>query len=469
VDEILVCNNEIIPGDDILVEERASIDYSFVTGESEPVVKSKGDYIYAGGWQVGSSIKLVVQKETSQSYLTKFWNAKAFKEEKPHIKLVDQISRYFILVIIALAVGGALFWQFMDPANTWTVFTAVLIVDCPCAPALSIPFTVGSVMRVFGKNKFYLKNTDVVEKISLINSMVFDKTGTLTSTEKKDIEFIGVLSSTEKVLVAGLTSNSTHPLSKQINQTLYDPKNGLAEFDSFQEIAGEGLMGEFNGLEVQLGSASFIGEEDTSRNKASRVFVRIDERFKGYFELRTAYRKGLTHLIQKLSDKFKLSVLSGDNQSEEKTLGAFFPKTSKMYFNQSLEDKLKVLKKMQDGGQKVLMLGDGLNDASALMQSDIGIAVTEETSHFSPASDGILEAGALVKMNKFLSLGSTAKKIIIASFVLSFIYNVGGVTLALLGQLTPFVAAILMPLSSITIIVFTTIMVRLAANRLKLN
>lgn len=468
-DEILVRNNEIIPGDAILVEARAAIDYSFVTGESEPVTKIKGDYIYAGGRQVGSNIKLVIQKEISQSYLTKLWNDKAFKEEKPHVKLVDQISRYFTLVIIALALGGAVFWQFLDPTKTWTVFTAVLIVACPCALALATPFTVGSVMRVFGKNNFYLKNTDVVEKISLIDTMVFDKTGTLTSTDKKQVDFIGTLSSTDKALIHGLTKDSTHPLSKLVSQSLHDSNNDTIEFSVFEEISGKGLVGEFNGTSVQIGSDKFTGIENTSSTKASRVFVLINDQAKGYFEIKTSYRNGLRELIQKLGVKFRLAILSGDNETEEKTLNTFFPNSSGMYFNQSPDDKLKVIRHMQDEGHRVLMLGDGLNDAGALMQSDIGIAVTEDTSHFSPASDAILEANALTKMGEFLSLGKTAKGIIIGSFLLSFIYNAGGITLALFGQLTPLVAAILMPLSSITIVIFTTTMVRIVANKLKLN
>jgi len=468
-DEILVRNNEIIPGDAILITDKAAIDYSFVTGESDPVAKVTGDYIYAGGRQVGSNIKLVIQKEISQSYLTELWNNKAFKAEKPHVKLVDKISRYFTLVIIVLAVGGALFWQIIDPEKTWVVFTAVLIVACPCALALSTPFTVGSVMRVFGKNKFYLKNADVVEKISSINTLVFDKTGTLTSTEKKDIVFIGDLSISEKALIAGITANSTHPLSKQIHQEMVVPENGEIVFNDYEEIAGKGLIGKYKSVNVKIGSANFTEIEQITSIRGAQVFVLIDGKFKGYFELKTSYRSGLNSLIQKLSASFNLSVLSGDNESEKRVLGEFFPEPTKMYFNQNPSNKLEVIKAMQAENQKVLMLGDGLNDAGALMQSDIGVAVTEDTSYFSPASDAILEAGALEKMDKFLSLGSTAKKIIITSFVLSFLYNIGGVTLALTGQLTPLLAAILMPLSSITIVVFTTTMVRLMANKLKLD
>ena len=468
-DEILVRNNEIIPGDAILIDEVAAIDYSFVTGESDPVSKNKGDYIYAGGRQVGSSIKLVIQKEISQSYLTKLWNDKAFTKEKEHVKLVDKISHYFTMVIIFLAIGGAVFWEFTDPTRTWIVFTAVLIVACPCALALSTPFTVGSVMRVFGKNKFYLKNAKVVERLSTIKRLVFDKTGTLTSTDIRRVNFKGDLSEDEKALIVGITANSTHPLSLLIFGELKEYLKSGLNIESFQELAGKGLMGIHNGNEIKLGSATFTKVKEKFSDQATRVFVVINGFNKGYFELKSSYRKGMMALVNRLRYQYEMSVLSGDNEGEREKLGTIFPKGSQMFFDQSPEAKLESVKRMQQNGENILMLGDGLNDAGALKQSNIGIAVTENTSHFSPASDAILEGSAFRQLDKFLALGKKAKHIIISSFVLSFIYNLGGVSLALTGQLTPLVAAVLMPLSSITIVIFTTTMVRLMANKLKLN
>ncbi len=467
-DEILVRNNEIIPGDAILIDKEASIDYSFVTGESEPVRRKQGDYIYAGGRQVGSGIRLVIQKKISQSYLTKLWNNEAFSKEKSSLKLVDQISQYFTLTIILLALGGAFYWQLADPSKTWTVFTAVLIVACPCALALSTPFTTGSVTRVFGKNRFYLKNADVAEQMGSIEHVIFDKTGTLTDNNQHQFSFIGELSDADKGIIAMIAGNSTHPLSTEISKSLITHQNSRHLLTGFKEIPGKGLQAEVNGLNIRLGSATFVGIDEPNHGKATRVFVKFGDSFKGYFELKTNYRKGMSSLIQHLKQRFRLSVLSGDNNGEQASLQKIFPKNTQMFFDQAPEDKMNVIKEFQNQG-KVMMLGDGLNDAGALMQSEVGIAVTENTSHFSPASDAILEASSLYKLDKFLSLAKSSKKIIMASFVLSVLYNLGGIGFAITGNLTPLIAAILMPLSSISVVVFTTLMVRFSANRLKLN
>ena len=468
-DQILVRNNEVIPGDAILIDESASIDYSFVTGESEAISKRKGDYIYAGGRQIGKGIKLIIQKEISQSYLTQLWNDKAFGKDKKHVKLVDQISKYFTLAIVALAIGGALFWQSTDPSKTWTVFTAVLIVACPCALALSTPFTVGSVTRVFGRNKLYLKNSEIVERMSSVSTLVFDKTGTLTTPNDKKLDFHGTLHKDQQAMLALVTSQSTHPLSRIIWENFQDQDLKHLSLDHFEEVLGKGVKAIVNGVQVRLGSKDFLGQESDREAKSSSVHVEIGGDYLGYFLLKNRYREGISNLIRGVQGRFGLAILSGDHEGERNNLEELFPKGTSMFFRQSPDDKLEVIAKIQRGGNKVLMIGDGLNDAGALQQSEVGIAVTENTSHFSPASDAIIEAQALKNLDKFLNLSKRAKSIIVASFVLSLLYNVLGVSFALVGLLTPLFAAILMPLSSISVVIFTTLMVNWQAKNLKLN
>ncbi len=465
-DEILIRNNEIIPADAILIDESASIDYSFVTGESKPVLKKKGDYIYAGGKQVGSTIRLVIQKEISHSYLTKLWNDEAFSKDSEHVSIVDKVSQYFTIAVVGLAIAGAVIWQLIDPSKTWLVFTAVLIVACPCALALSTPFTVGSVMRVFGRNKLYLKNAGVVEKMSSINHIVFDKTGTLTSSEQKSLEFHGMMAQRHWSLIRALAGNSTHPLSVLIYNSVQDDGK-VSHIESYTELPGKGILGEVSGTKIRIGSAEWLGA--TNKSESTSVHVEVDGVHLGYFEIKSTYRKGIKELIKSLGRKFRLSVLSGDNSSQQSTLARFFPKKTEMHFDQGPDEKLEAVKEMQNRGGNVLMLGDGLNDAGALKQSDLGFAVTENISHFSPASDAILEGNSMTKMDRFLQLSTSSRRIVIWSFVISICYNAGGVSLALAGVLTPLIAAILMPLSSITVVVFTTLMVRLKALQLKLK
>lgn len=468
-DEIAMRNGEIIPADAILIDDEAAIDYSFITGESDAVQQKKGDYLYAGGRHTGPMARMIVQKEVSQSYLTRLWNDDAFSQEDEGRSMIDRISKYFTLIIIGIAVLAGVYWQFTNPANTWLVFTAVLIVACPCALALVTPFTSGSVMRVLGRNKFYLKNASVVEKFSAIDSVVFDKTGTITHTTNRAVSFSGdELSVQEKALVLPVVMGSTHPLSRLIRGFLGEAEQEYLP-ESFTELPGKGIDATVAGVRVLLGSATFVGEEGNSAAGLTKVYLKIGNRLRGSFQIKSQYREGIETCVQELAKDHELAVLSGDNNNEASALRQFFPEATAMKFNQSPESKLREIKGMQEQGHAVVMLGDGLNDAGALKQSDIGIAVTEDIAAFSPASDAILEASVLAKLNQLLHFGKSSKKVIWASFVLSFLYNVVGISLAVMGVFTPLIAAILMPLSSISVVFFTTFGVHVLAKKFKLS
>ena len=179
---ILVRQNEMIPADAVIMKGDGNIDYSFVSGENEPVQKNRGELVYAGGKQIGSSIEMEVVNPVEQSYITQLWNNNdAFAEQKNKDKsFVHPWSRYFTLVLFAIAGSAAIYWSINDPTKVWPAVTAALLVACPCSLLLSSTFTFGNMLRHFGKNKFYLKNSSVIESLSKINTIVFDKTGTLT-------------------------------------------------------------------------------------------------------------------------------------------------------------------------------------------------------------------------------------------------------------------------------------------------
>jgi Cu+-exporting ATPase len=466
-DQLLIRNNEVIPADSILIDEQANIDYSFVSGESEPIQKHKGELIYAGGRLVGKQANFVAQKEVSQSYLTGLWNQHDASKKETRT-LIDKVSQYFTLVIVAVATAAAIFWQGQDPSKTWLVFTAVLIVACPCALALATPFTMGSVLRVFARNRFYLKSPEVIERMQQINTIVFDKTGTLTESAQHAVSFEGdALTENEIAIISLAISSSTHPLSRTILQYLGKVEHQNYQLESFEEVMGKGIIANVNGLTVRIGSHK-LGENAEQDPRQTNVFVWFGEQLRGKFKLQNEYRKGIKYLIQKLSKGFKLKLLSGDNDSEQKRLEEFFPAQSEMRFSQKPHDKLAFIEACQQRGDQVMMIGDGLNDAGALKQSQIGIAVAEDVSSFSPASDGILDAKELNQLNGFFGLTKAAKTVVIWSFVISFVYNIGGLSFAVAGLLTPLVAAILMPLSSITVVLFTTSAVQLFAKKMKL-
>ncbi|MBN8703806.1 MAG: HAD-IC family P-type ATPase, partial [Bacteroidetes bacterium] len=195
----------------------------------------------------------------------------------------------------------------------------------------------------------------------------------------------------------------------------------------------------------------------------------IDNKILGCFEIKNKYREGLNELVQNLKKEYSLTVLTGDNPSEKENLEYIFGTDSNLLFNQLPEDKLNYIESLKSYQKKVVMVGDGLNDAGALIASNVGITVSDSKNNFSPACDIIMDSSVLKKLHTFIRFAKTGKQIIIGSFIISIIYNIVGLYFAVQGTLSPVIAAILMPLSSISIVVFTTSMSSLAAKLYKLN
>ncbi len=469
-DRILVRNQELIPADSTILRGNASIDYSFVTGESIPVSKNEGDFVFAGGRQVGSAIELLVQKEVEQSYLTQLWNQnnKAEENDQSMSGIVNKVSQYFTLIIISIATGAAIYWKFEDPGKALFAFTSVLIIACPCALALTIPFTFGSTMRQFGRKGFYLKNADVIEKLYRTNTVVFDKTGTITHSQTAHIRFNGDKLNTEQTaMIRSLAYHSTHPLSKIIYNHLQSEES--FEVTDFKELPSLGISGKINGTTINLGSKYFVtGEAGGEENLKTQVWVFIKDHVVGYFQFENKYREGLQETITELGNHYTLHLISGDNESERENLLPLFKDEAVLNFNQSPTDKLEYIRRLQEHGQNALMIGDGLNDAGALNESKVGVVIADNIYHFTPACDAILQAGKFSKLDRFIRFSKTSMTIVKLSFLISFLYNFIGISFAVLGSLSPIVAAILMPLSSVSVVAFATFAVRLSASKARL-
>lgn len=459
-DIILIKNEEIIPADAILKSDKARIDYSFVTGESKPIVKFKGEEIFAGGKQVGDAIELKILKKVEQSYLTQLWNQKAFdkeEEDKGSLKaMTDRLSQVFIFIIIIIAAITGVVWYFIDPSNVINIITAVLIVACPCALALSIPFTFGNALRAAGRNKLYLKNADAIEQLGRITDIVFDKTGTITTGNTSKQSFIGEELTPElELAIFSLVRNSSHPLSIALYNNLKATIPKPIDVKDYSEVAGKGIKGTINNVKILLGSRTWVGVPK-SDSLASEVHIKYGEQYLGYYKIENEYRKEFLSIIKELGEQYNLHVLSGDNNSELENLKKYFPNENQLLFNQQPIDKLEYIKRLKSDGKTVLMLGDGLNDAGALKQSDVGIVISDDVYNFSPACDGILDARRLHHLPLFLNLGKYSITTLKMSYTFSLLYNIVGLSFAVFNFLTPLVAAILMPLSSISVVLLTT-------------
>ena len=449
---IVVRNGELVPADGVILRGHAKIDYSFVTGEAEAVTKKSGDKVFAGGRQMGEAIEVSLTRKVSQSYLTELWNNDAFKTSaKSHISfLADRAGRYFTGVILVVSMVAFIYWFPQDMGKAINAATAVLIIACPCAVALAIPFTMGNILRILGRQEFYLKNTNVIENFERVDAIVFDKTGTITQRLKSDISFIGEkLTTYEEDLVKSLTQHSSHPLSRQLCEMLAN--RDIYTVENFNEIVGLGIEGVIHNHNVRIGSSPFVLDVD-SENK-SGVFIKIDNLVKGYYEFKPNYREGFEDVLTYFNKKHDVYLLSGDNDKERGYLNPFFEKLH-LHFNQTPTDKLNFIKKLQSEGRKVLMIGDGLNDAGALQQANIGVVISENTNNFSPACDAILQADKFSKLPAFLNLSKAGSEIVNRAYLIALCYNIVGLSYAVSGNLQPVTAAILMPLSSATIVLF---------------
>jgi Cu+-exporting ATPase len=463
-DSIYVRNEEVIPCDSELLSEEAKIDYSFVTGESLPVVKKKGDFIYAGGKLIGKRTAFKVLKPCDRSQLTQLWNEVVNEDKEKHqVTTQDKISVYFMAIVMAISFIAGLIWIFIDPSKITPVIVSILIVACPCALALSSPFTLGNVLRVLGRKGLYLKNTKVIERMNQVTDIVFDKTGTLTTGLLDSIEYQGVeLTDFQKNCILAVVNSSTHPLSRGVvNYLKSTTKLDTYEIESYEEISGKGIVAHYTDIEIRIGSKSLCGATESElHSDETAVHISINNAYLGKFIFHSEMRQGIEKMIEGLSN-YQLHILSGDNEKDKETLIKFFPKNTQMLFNQSPNSKSTYIENLKEKGKHVLMIGDGLNDAGALGKADVGIAVSEDIFRFTPSSDAILDASTLNQLPKFLSISNYAKTVLKTCLSFSISYNLIGLSFAVSGTMTPLVAAILMPISSITVVGLSTFLVLL--------
>ena len=471
-DVLLIRNQELIPADGILINGKAWIDYSFVTGEKDPVEVSEGEILFAGGKQMGTNISIKVTKPIASSHLTRLWNNDVFHNKKNKTtSFIHPLSNYFSSILFSIAFITAIYWEINDPTLTWKAVTAILIVACPCSLLITATFTFGNLIHLFSKKGLYLKNANVIEQLALANTIVFDKTGTLSSSINSKISYTGKELDDESIAaIKAITLHSSHPLSKALaSWNEWQSIQDLPPIYNFSEVMGQGIEATYNNKIIKLGKADFVSQQwfaTEFNNLGTTIHLSIEGLYKGRFTLQQQYREGAFTMIEQVRNSVgPVHILSGDNKGEESFLKKSTEEKVILNFDKTPQEKLQYIEQLQQQGKEVIMIGDGLNDAGALQQSNVGLAVADNSNYFTPACDGILDGKAVTHLDKLIILARSGKKIITAGFILSILYNIVGISYAAQGSLSPMIAAILMPASTISIIILTAMGTRWAAKK----
>jgi len=458
-DHLLIRNQEIIPADVRLIYGSANIDYSFVTGEKEPIQIIEGEMIYAGGKQIGTAIEVRILQPVSTSRFTRLWNNNAFDNDKnQETSFIHPWSRYFSIVLFSIAIIAGIYWQWQEPQNTWKAITAILIVACPCSLLLTATFTFGNLKQKLSQWGMFLKNSNLIERLAEADTIVFDKTGTLTGNQQSSLEYQGKLLHFDEVaLLKSIASQSHHPLSRSLTDwNMGEEFETAISITSFEEFPGKGIEATANGNQIKMGKAEWVCDNkwfaENFNEEGAAIHVSINNMYKGRFTLKQDYREGIFNMLRSVSNSKELHIISGDNTVAESTLRKELGQDVSLHFHMSPEDKLEYISSLQSYGKKVIMVGDGLNDAGALKKADVGIAVSDQSQYFTPACDAILEGRSLKSLDCILQHAASGKKLVAAGFAISIVYNIAGMYFATQAMLSPMIAAILMPASTISII-----------------
>ena len=468
-DRVVVRNGELVPGDGVLVDGVAALDYSFVTGEAAPVERTPGERVWAGARQVGGRLVVELTAKVSESRLTGLWNDEAF-HRGAEVRLQafnDRVARWFTPLVVAVAAGAAAWWAFHGPHLALRAFVSVLIVACPCALALASPFAMTTAWRALGRRGMFLRAGEVVDALASVRTVVFDKTGTLSRAEMVGLSWHGQpLDAGERAAVAAVAAGSTHPLSRALGEALGAPAE-LPVVAGFRELPGLGVRGNAGGHEVVLGSAGWLARCGVALPAApgeGDVALAVGGVCRGAFRPESRWREDVDHMLAELATTCELAVASGDGERDRPALERLLGGAAPIAFRQSPQDKLELVRRLGARGP-VMMVGDGLNDAGALEASRVGVAVSDDVAAFSPACDALLDARALSRLPEFLRFSRRVMGVVVASLVLSLAYNLVGIAFAASGELSPLVSAVLMPVSSVTVVAFAVLATRWTARR----
>ena len=477
-----------IPVDGKITEGQSNVDESMITGEPIPVDKIVGDNVSSGTINGTKSFVMKAEKVGSETLLSQIIQMvnNASRSRAPIQKLADKISKYFVPIVIFVAVVTFVIWRYFgpEPAMVYAFVNAiaVLIIACPCALGLATPMSVMVGVGKGAQNGVLIKNAEALENLNKVNVLITDKTGTITEGKPSVEKVVNASNEFDASLleyIASLNQYSEHPLAEAIVKFGKEKGIEITKVDDFNAVSGKGVVGTVTGKRVALGNKKLMEEVKSNvspeidnkvaeeQNLGKTVsYISVDENVMGYVTITDAIKKTSKKAISKLQKEgIEVIMLTGDNKRTAKSVADELHLSS--FQAECLpEDKLNVIKKLQAEGKIVAMAGDGINDAPALAQANIGIAMGTGTDVAIESSEVTLVKGDLLGIVKSIHLGKAVMKNIKQNLFFAFIYNVLGVPVAA-GVLFPVFGILLSPMIAAAAMSFSSVSV--IANSLRLK
>ncbi|MEA1882809.1 MAG: heavy metal translocating P-type ATPase [Candidatus Marinimicrobia bacterium] len=479
-DILIVRAGEKIPTDGIIIDGNSAVDESIATGESIPVNKIEGDKVIGATINIDGSLKVKATKIGRDTFVAQMAKlvAEAQTTKVPIQAFADRVTAIFVPIILGLAVitfslwmvipdtmlrGTALFttvfpWINPDvPPTTLALFSAVavLVIACPCALGLATPTALMVGSGKGAENGVLIRNAAAIQRMNEVTTVIFDKTGTLTTGNPEVVELESFASVQEQDLIqmaASVEKHSTHPLAKAIVRLAEDKRVKLNEVTRVFSTPGSGIEASLGRTIIKIGSRSFVGYEGNFKAHGSNVFLAVDDRVWGVFVLRDQARESSGEVVRYLNNNnYKTVMLTGDKKDIAESLGNEIG-IKEIISGVLPADKSKLVQAIQDRGEVVCMIGDGINDAPALAQADVGMAMGTGTDIAMETGDIVLIGGDLLKVNQAISLSKKTFQKIRQNLFWASIYNLVAIPLAIFGVLHPLLAEVAMAFSSINVV-----------------
>ncbi|MBT3939384.1 MAG: cadmium-translocating P-type ATPase [Pelagibacterales bacterium] len=451
-DEVLISLGENVPADGIVKSGTSDIDVSIITGETIPQFIKEGDKVIAGTLNMTSPIIIVVTKRTKENLISEIVKSLENSEsvKSKYTKLADQAARLYTPIVHILGVITFLIWYlFLDYSwqNALLHAVTVLIITCPCALGLAVPIVQvlanGSLMR----EGILLKRGSALEKLSNIDTVVFDKTGTITLGKPN---LINKISKRNLKYAASLAVYSKHPLSRAISR-IYNDK--LFKVENLKEIPGQGLQGIINNKKVRLGKNDYNVNKAVSNSNVLQIWLSIEDSKPLLISFKDHIREDAIQVVKNIKAYgIKIILLSGDRYDTVKEVANILD-IKEFYFSHSIDMKRKFLENLEIKGHKVLMVGDGLNDAPSLSQAYVSMSPSTAIDITQNAADIVFQGNKLKPIFKIFKMSRYSSFLIKQNFIMAVLYNFIAIPLAIIGYVTPLIAAIAMSCSSIVVII----------------